>query len=321
MYKYPIAGTPSDYSDQNNWHRCPHKKEMVHDVDVIYFIGTMAANPEGGNISTIDEPTLRMPMMGDYELSIFEPFCNVFFPWWRQVDSTALFRISPEEVDQLQYAEPRTDVYAIMDYYFEHYNNGKPYILVGHSQGARMISIILEDYMLFHPDRYKKMVAAYRIGDGLTKTYLEENPHVKAAQCADDTGVCISWNTEGPANASHYGLVIKKDCVCINPINWRTDETYASAEENLGSVMLNPMDGTTTTIAGLADARVDLKRGTVVVNSVECKKYTDVLAWGEEVKAMFGPESYHGCDFSFFYYNIRENAKLRVKKWFETYSV
>ena len=49
----------------------------------------------------------------------------------------------------------------------------------------------------------------------------------------------------------------------------------------------------------------------------ECRKYADALAWGEEAKALFGPESYHGCDFSFFYYNIRENAKLRIKKWFE----
>lgn len=317
MYKYPIIGIPTDYSEKDNWHRCPNADERTKKVDVIYFVGTSAANPEGGDISAIDEPTLRMPMLGDFELSIFEPFCNVFFPWWRQVDSTALYRLSPEAVDQLQYAEPRTDVYAVMDYYFEHLNDGRPYILVGHSQGARMISILLEDYMVVHQERYEKMIAAYRIGDGLTKEYLEKNPHVKAAQSAEDTGVCISWNTEGPANASHYGLIVRPGCVCINPINWKTDETYASAKENLGSVILNMMDGTTTTVKNLADARVDRKRGTVVVDSGECRKYADALAWGEEAKALFGPESYHGCDFSFFYYNIRENAKLRIKKWFE----
>lgn len=43
----------------------------------------------------------------------------------------------------------------------------------------------------------------------------------------------------------------------------------------------------------------------------------DWKLWGEEVKETFGPESYHGSDFSFFYYNIRENAKVRIKKWFE----
>lgn len=317
MYKYPIIGTATDYSNPSNWHRCPQKECMEHDVDVIYFMGTMAANPEGGDISSIDEPTLRMPMMGDYEVSIFEPFCNVFFPWWRQVDTNALYRISPDEVDRLQYAEPRTDVFAIMDYYFEHFNAGKPFFLVGHSQGAKMISIILEDYMLAHPEHYEKMVAAYVVGVGVKKEFLRENPHIKIAQGAEDTGVCITWNTEGPKNCEHYGLVIKPDCVCINPINWKTDETYASSEENLGSVFLNPLDGTVSMVEKLADATLDVTRGTVVVSSEKCKVYSDVIAWGKEVEPLFGPESYHGCDFGFFYHNIRENAKRRLQKYIE----
>lgn len=59
------------------------------------------------------------------------------------MNGTALLRLTPDEVDKLQYHEPRTDVYAMLDYYFEHYNNGKPYFLAGHSQGARMISTSL----------------------------------------------------------------------------------------------------------------------------------------------------------------------------------
>ena len=86
-------------------------------------MGTIAANPAGGDICSIDEPTLRMPEAADYDkvTEIFSSFCNVFFPWRRQVDTTTLFRLSPEEVDKLQYHEPRTDIYAILDYYFENY--------------------------------------------------------------------------------------------------------------------------------------------------------------------------------------------------------
>ena len=51
----------------------------------------------------------------------------------------------------------------------------------------------------------------------------------------------------------------------------------------------------------------------------QCKEYADWKSWGEQAKEVFGPESYHGSDFSFFYYNIRENAVLRAKKWFEKY--
>ena len=180
-----------------------------------------------------------------------------------------------------------------------------------------MISIVLEDYMLAHPEHYEKMIAAYRIGDGMTKDYLQRNPHVKAAQSAEDTKVCISWCTEGVENNSFYGLIAKPDCVCINPINWKTDDTYASKDENLGCEMPDPATGATVTMKGFADARIDVKRGTVIVTTDECKQYMDWKLWGEEVKGTFGPESYHGADFSFFYYNIRENAKLRIRKWFE----
>lgn len=319
MYKYSIIGTPSDYSDSNNWYKIPELCNMKHNVDVLYFMGTIAANPEGGDICSIDEPTLRMPEAADYDkvTDIFSPFCNVFFPWWRQVDTTTLFRLTPEEVDKLQYHEPRTDIYAILDYYFDKYNQGKPYFLVGHSQGARMISIVLEDYMLEHPEHYEKMIAAYRIGDGMTKDYLKKNPHVLPAQNAEDTKVCISWCTEGIDNNSFYGLIAKPDCVCINPLNWKIDETYASAEENLGCEMPDLIKGTTVTMEGFADARIDLKRGMVIVEAEKCKEYMDWKLWGEEVKGTFGPESYHASDFSFFYYNIRENARLRIEKWFE----
>lgn len=48
MYKYNIIGTPSDYSDSNNWYKIPELCDMKHDVDILYFMGTIAANPEGG---------------------------------------------------------------------------------------------------------------------------------------------------------------------------------------------------------------------------------------------------------------------------------
>jgi len=316
MYKYPVIGVPTDYSDANNWFMCPDKNEMVHDADYIYFNGTTATTSVEGGICSVDDPTLRAPEKIAQSLGpeIFAPMCNLFYPWWRQVTASAIFRLSEEEVAKLEYAEPRTDVFAALDYYFEHYNNGKPFIIAGHSQGARMVSLILEDYMLVHPDRYKRMIAAYQIGDGLTEKYLNENPHVKAAQGADDIGVCISWNTEGPANENHYGLIVKPGCVCINPLNWKTDETYASAEANIGCLIVDNEIKKAIPIRELADARINLKRGTVVVDSKVCKKY---VIRGEQVKSIFGPESYHNCDYGFFYYNIRENAKLRIRRWFE----
>ena len=62
-----------------------------------------------------------------------------------------------------QMQEQRTDVYAALDYYFEHYNQGRPFILASHYQGSMMLKIALRDYFREHADYLERMVAAYVI--------------------------------------------------------------------------------------------------------------------------------------------------------------
>ncbi len=89
-----------------------------------------------------------------------------------------------------------------------------------------------------HPEVYRRMIAAYVIGNPVTQAYLDNNPHLKFATSPDDTGVIISYNTEAPVvngtNPVLYGLV----GLVINPINWKTDETYADKSEGLGHLCL-----------------------------------------------------------------------------------
>lgn len=53
---------------------------------------------------------------------------------------------------------------------------------------------------------------------------------MKFAQGAEDTGVIISYNTEGVGNKNKYNCVVKEGAVSINPVNWKLDDTYAAEE-------------------------------------------------------------------------------------------
>ena len=250
------------------------------------------------------------------QASAFAPVANVFAPFWRQVNATKLPGMSFEEVDRAEWAEPRTDVYAAMDYYFEHLNRGRPYFLASHSQGSRLCYMILSEYMREHADYYKHMIAAYCLGDSLTKQYLAENPHVKAAQNENDLGVVVSWNTEGPDNKGKKSLVVAPGAVAINPLNWRTDSTYASAKDNLGSFIPHLLFPGLRRLRVKADAAIDPERGTVIVTESRLAKYVITAIPGFKVfEPVFGPASYHRCDYSFFYLNIRENARARADAW------
>ena len=313
----PLTGIPTDYSQKKNWLAMPDHPDK--DIDLIYLYPSSCFDLRAGEICSADNRSMRRGARRhlSQQASAFAPVANVYAPFWRQLNAIKLFKMSFEEVDHAAWAEPRTDVYAAFDHYFEHLNRGRPYFLAAHSQGSRLCYLLLSEYMREHPEYYRNMIAAYCLGDSLTKQYLEDNPHVKAAQAADDLGVVVSWNTEGPANKGKRTLVVAPGSVAINPLNWRTDSTPASARDNLGSFLPHLLSKGMRRLRVRADAVIDPERGTVMVTEPGLTKYVITAIPGfKKLEPVFGPASYHRCDYSFFYLNIRENARVRAEAWF-----
>ncbi|MDO4538955.1 MAG: DUF3089 domain-containing protein [Coriobacteriales bacterium] len=318
MFERAFVGEATDYSDGKHWLAQPQNPDKP--VDVIFLYPSSCMDFRAGTICTIDNKSMAKGAKHNLESQAvaFEPVANVYAPLWRQVNAMKLASMSFEEVDEAEWAEPRTDVYAALDYYFENLNQGRPYFLAGHSQGSRLCYMVLSEYMREHPDRYANMIAAYCLGDSLTKDYLEKNPHVKAAQAANDLGVVVSWNTEGPANKGCETLVVAPGALAINPLTWRTDDTPAPLGLNLGSFATRPLTHALRKLPVNADATLDLDRGTVVVAEPKLAKYAmTAKPWFKFLTSTFGPASYHSCDYSFFLLNIRENAHLRAQAWLE----
>jgi hypothetical protein len=229
---------------------------------------------------------------------------NVFAPYYRQVNMAAATSMSSEEMQNAFASTPKDDIFAALDYYFENLNGGRPFILAGHSQGSAMQKLVLAEYMKAHPEYYKRMIAAYVIGFAITEDYLKENPHLKFAEGADDTGVIISWNTESPANEGQKNGVVLPGAISINPINWKRDETYAPAEENLGGYYYNEEKGQMEKVPHVADAKVNLKRGTVITTVKDVPPVTGT--------DFFGPGSYHEVDYELYFFNLKANVAERV---------
>ncbi len=304
-----LVGTPSDYSKKDNWMTIP---ETTHEVDTFYLYPTCYSDDskDAKPICDIDNEAVRTQAQSIYEgqATVFEESTNVFAPYYRQSNLNQISGMDNKEMEEYQKKEQRTDVYAALDYYFEHYNNGRPFILAGHSQGSIMTRIVLGEYMKAHPEYYERMVAAYVIGYSITSDFLKEHPYLKFAEGADDTGVIVSWNTEGPGNKGKDNLVVEDGAISINPINWKRDDTYASADENLGSRILNKDTGSYEIKKGIADAKLDTERGVVVCTTKEVE-YTSATT------NLFGPESLHGNDYALYYENLRENIKKRVENY------
>ena len=313
-----FTGIPTDYSMKKHWLLCPENPDKK--VDLIFLYPSSCFDITEGEICSVDNKIMKKFAKGmlSHQAAAFEEVANIYVPLWRQVNAAKLPKMSFEEVDRAEWAEPRTDVYAALDYYFERLNQGRPYFLAGHSQGSRLSYMVLSEYMKEHPDYYKNMIAAYCLGDSLTKQYLEDNPHIKAAQASDDLGVVVSWNTEGKDSIGHDSLVVAPGAVSINPLNWRTDDIPASAELNLGSFKPNLLTPGMRKLSVNADAAVNLERGTVIVSEPKLKRCAVTEMPGfKSFESVFGPASYHLCDYSFFFLNIQENARTRAEAWLD----
>ncbi len=155
------------------------------------------------------------------------------------------------------------------------------------------------------------MIAAYAIGYSITKNDLEAYPHLKFASGETDTGVIISWNTEGKENVEENfkTAVLLPGAMSINPLNWRLDDTYAPASENLGSLLENEETGEYTVADVGADAQIVLSRGTIITNA-EPDPMSDEEA--SITAEFFGPGARHENDYTYYYNNIKANVAKRI---------
>ena len=305
-----------DYSQAANWLDVP--AAMVKDgaldaaadglkaVDVFYVYPTVTGfRPETEVCDMTDTVMIAgAQMVRQIQTAVFDESCNVFMPYYRQISMPKLGMNYPAIIGFIS----QFDITDALDYYFTNLNQGRPFIIAGHSQGAATVIALLENYMTKHPELLSRMVAAYPIGFAVTRDWLAKTG-LKFAEGATDTGVIVSWNTEGPANQEAKNVTLAPGGISINPINWKRDDTYASAKENLGSLTV---DGKLI-VPGVADARVDTVRGSVVVTTADPKLY----AIADEGTQMFGPECYHLHDYGFFFNNLKQNVADRIKAFME----
>ena len=302
-----INSTTTDYSQSTHWLSLP---ATIYKVDVFYLYPTAWSNSDiMPVICTIDNASMliQAPQAFARQATAFDTVANIYAPFYRQDNSSPVNRLNV--IADI----PTSDATAAFDYYIKHFNNGRPFILLGHSQGATILTNLLSGYLKNNPQVYNKMIAAYVIGSPITPEYLNENKHLKFATGPDDTGVIISWNTEAPdvtgVNPVLYGMV----GLVINPINWKRDQTQATMTEGLGSLFpLQPLF-TFVPVAQCADARVDTTKG-VLISNILPASYQTILDIIDSVQG-FPRGVYHTCDIPFFYFNLRQNAANRIQKF------
>ena len=304
----PSGIVATDYSKSTHWLSLP---ATVKNVDIFYLYPTAwhKVNPTDPNINEVNNASMIAGANSAFArtATAFETVGNIYAPYYRQADAQYTLTLPTlAEREQVIAGAPTIDAVAAFDFYIKQYNNGRPFILAGHSQGSNVLLNILADYMKANPAVYARMIAAYVVGYSVTDAYLAKNPHLKFASGPDDTGVIISYNTQSPNVVAGQNPVVLAGALVINPITWTRTETVATKEQSLGSYM--PVGGLFTQVANYADAKVDTAKGVLICSTAD-EAALHALSPG------FPSGVYHSFDYPFYYYNLRANAANRVAKY------
>ena len=262
--------------------------------DIFYIVSTNVATAKDENGNTMYTAELNDTDRFYYEKEmefvenkIGQGDFNVFCPYYHQYtfESTVLPKVEFDKV----YQDVTEEIQAMFETYIIKYNNGRPFILAGFSQGAMLAIELLKN---MDKETYSRMGGAYIIGYKLTETDLA-HPNIKAAQDAAEPRTAISFNSVLSEDGI-WDFVSKGAATCINPVNWRTDNVPAELK----------YDGDTGTV------QVDTLNNVLTVN-LKPEKFHEWMA-KHPVFSALPPNNLHHWDLLFYIDNIHDNAILRV---------
>lgn len=226
--------------------------------------------------------------------------CDFYAPYYRQLTMDTWMEDEETISERFYYA--MDDVCRAFEYFIVHINNGHPFIIAGHSQGAKCVIELLK--RCFNDEIYKNLVAAYVFGYPVTGEDMANSRFIRPAEGPSDIGKVIAYNSVSRPEAA--SAMFSDNATCINPINWKTDTTYAPASMNAGSVFFKP-DRTPDTLFRQVGARIDKRLESLVIDGLDDDKY-----FIESVSSIFPKGNYHIQELNLYFINIQDNLRERV---------
>lgn len=270
----PIA---PDYGDTTQWYIV----DRGADVDLFYIVSTECDDYGNCHYADTRNDSIRALLYGEMVGvdKLLAGELNYYSPYYRQV---TMETFASDSLVDARMPLAYGDVRKAFAHYLEHYNQGRPFILAGFSQGAMAVVDLLNEMA---DSTYSRLVAAYVIGYKVTDT----NAHIRPAQDSADLGVTICYNSVRD-NSCAVPILSDGNLMAINPVNWRTDATPA--------LLIDPRYGDTLTVT-LDTASLLLHIGGYTRN--------------DYMLPLIGCEgNYHCLEISLYRDHLRRNIALRA---------
>lgn len=306
-FQTPSELNAPDYTNTNHWSALPFRKDLadvipygekwisdsLKKVDVFYVYPTLYVKGDSWNANLndkklnkrIDNKPVRL------QASVFNRSARVFAPRYRQSHVHAFKEDTVQGKKALNFAYK--DVAKAFEYYLENYNNGRPIIIAGHSQGTWHTRRLLKEYFN-GTELQKQLVCAYLVGYAI---YKDDYSTIDVCEQANETGCYVSWSSfeEGYFYPdTSMDLLVGE--VSVNPISWKIDKETASG--NI-AVLLRPQRKKRF----YTEARIKNDMVWVDTNLLFMRRFKNL----------------HIVDYNLYWDSIRKNVETRVEAYLKAF--
>ncbi len=305
--KSDIPSKPN-YHSEESWAVLPSKyseklKKLSIDsinkleADVFYVYPTLITNKKDNrwNVGASDsiQNVKVMNTAVFFQASAWATSGKLYVPFYRQAHIRSYSNLENGGEDALQLAYE--DIKKAFEVYLKKYNNGRPIIIAGHSQGTTHCRLLLKDFFDGKPLQ-KKLIAAYIPGIGIEK---DEFKTIQIMTKPEETGGFVSWNTYKKNKLPKKYKDWFKDKVTSNPITW-DKSIYTKREDHKGFLFSNGK----------------IYNKALKIEVVDGLVWTTLPRFPLRIFAIFR-KNYHVGDVNLFWEDIKQNSELRVKTWLE----
>tara|TARA_B100001939_G_scaffold345420_1_gene361923 strand:+ start:5879 stop:6754 length:876 start_codon:yes stop_codon:yes gene_type:complete len=268
-------------------------------VDIFYVHPTTYFSDDSWNADAEGYSLELMGLKPLRQVSVFHGIGRIYAPRYRQATLASFTQIGSSNSEAaLDLA--LEDIRTAFAYYMKYHNQGRPYILAGHSQGSYLLFRLLQGELdVPEASRDRRFIVAYLIGATIHQDWFV---NLEPCASAERISCYVSWNSREWGTTledfahSNPGL---EGSVCVNPVSWRLNGKETSRECHLGSV----------------DKYFENPRSQYVEARCEGS-----LLWvrhpeNSDYRSTFDSSNYHIMDYNLFYADIRANALLRIQSF------
>ncbi len=179
------------------------------------------------------------------------PFARVgriFAPRYRQASLYAHLTLREDAREARAFAYG--DVRDAFRYYLEHFNQGRPFIVVGVEQGGLLGDRLLREEVARNPDLVRRLAAAYLIDTVTPRAPYQSGP-VTACVRRDEAHCVVGWMAVPESDPNRAKMLLSRavgwtandrldtideaPALCVNPLLGAQTDAKAPAKLNLGA--------------------------------------------------------------------------------------